>query len=100
MAGNQRNNDYIIGQVTNVSNENKKKKFFVKFTLITQENQTVDGWVFSGKSGILSTPLGEALSNSMNTRTGIKLWGSLEENESMYFYSFLKNCTHIFGKNI
>jgi hypothetical protein len=88
MANNQRNNDFIIGQITNVSNENKKKKFFVKFTLITPEHQIIDGWIFSSTCGILSTPLGQALKHSMSTKSGIKLWGSLEQNESTYTYFF------------
>ncbi len=84
MASNNRMTDYVIGIVTNVSNENKKKKFFVKFTLITSDHQTIDGWIFSATSGILSTPLGQAITHSMNTKSGIKLFGNLEQGESMY----------------
>jgi hypothetical protein len=59
MASNQRNNGFNIEQITNLSNENKKN-FFIKFTLITPEHQTIDAWIFSSTSGILSTPLGQA----------------------------------------
>ena len=79
---NQRNNDSIIGFITNISNENKKKKYFIKFTLLTTENETIDGWVFSSKPGIMSTPLGQALSKAFNEKKGIKLFGSLEQTDS------------------
>ncbi|CAF1401513.1 unnamed protein product [Rotaria sordida] len=82
MATNYSVNDTIIGYITNVSNENKKKKYFVKFTLLTENNEVIDGWIFSGVTGILSTPLGLALSNSLKNKTGIKLWGSLENNNN------------------
>ena len=88
-TGNQKNNDLIIGQITNLSNENKKNKYFVKFTLITQEQHIIDGWVFSGTSGILTTPLGLAMTHSMKTNSGIKLWGSLERTDSTYIYLFV-----------
>jgi hypothetical protein len=83
MAYNQRNNNCIIGYITHISNENKKKKYFVKFTMLTENNQTIDGWIFSSVAGILTTPLGQGINNSMKNKSGIKLWGSLEENESM-----------------
>ena len=85
MASNQRNNDCIAGYVTHVSNENKKKKYFVKFTLLQEDDDTVDGWIFSSLAGILTTGIGQALLNSMNNKSGIKLWGSLEKNQSTYF---------------
>ena len=83
MANTQRNNDCIIGHIIHISNENKKKKYFVKFALLTENNRTVDGWIFSSVAGILTTPLGQAINNSMKKKSGIKLWGSLEENEGM-----------------
>lgn len=83
MASNQRNNDCISGFINHISNENKKKKYFVKFTMLTDDNHLVDGWIFSSVSGILTTPLGQAMTNSMKTKTGLKIWGSLEKNESM-----------------
>jgi hypothetical protein len=50
-----------------------RKKNFIKFTMSTDNNQTIDGWVFSSVSGILNTPVGEALRNSFKNKTGIKL---------------------------
>lgn len=82
----KKNNDLIVGQVTNLSNENKKKKYFVKFSLITQEQNIIDGWIFSTTSGILTTPLGQAIQHSMKTNSGIKLWGSLEQTDSTYIH--------------
>lgn len=83
MANTQRSNDCVIGHITNVSSENKKTKYFIKFTLLTESNQTIDGWIFSSVTGILTTPLGQALKNSMKSKSGVKLWGSLEQNEGM-----------------
>lgn len=83
MASNQRNNDSIVGFITHISNENKKKKYFVKFTMLTDNNHLVDGWIFSSITGILTTPLGQAMTNSMKNKSGLKIWGSLEKNESM-----------------
>ncbi|CAM4983238.1 unnamed protein product [Rotaria socialis] len=80
MANNYTNNDTIMGYITNVSNENKKKKYFVKFTMLAENDQIIDGWVFNGVGGILSTPVGIALHNSLKNKTGVKLWGSLENN--------------------
>ncbi|CAF3773593.1 unnamed protein product [Rotaria sp. Silwood1] len=80
MAINYSNNDTIMGYITNISNENKKKKYFMKFTMLAENNETIDGWVFSNVAGILSTPLGLALDNSFKNKTGLKLWGSLESN--------------------
>ena len=84
MASSYASNDSIIGYITNVSNENKKKKHFVKFTMSSENNQTIDGWVFSSIGGILTTPLGIALTNALKNKTGIKLWGSLENNNGKY----------------
>jgi hypothetical protein len=39
--------------------------------------------VFSSVSGILNTPVGEALRNSFKNKTGIKLWGSIEHNQGI-----------------
>ncbi|CAM4987064.1 unnamed protein product [Rotaria socialis] len=83
MANNYTNNDTIMGYITNVSNENKKKKYFVKFTMLAENDQIIDGWVFNGVGGILSTPLGIALHNSLKNKTGVKLWGSLENNNDI-----------------
>lgn len=83
MANNQRNYNCIVGHITHISNENKKKKYFVKSTLLTENNKTIDGWIFSSVAGILTTPLGQPLNNSMKNKSGLKLWGSLEENEGM-----------------
>ncbi|CAF3475451.1 unnamed protein product [Rotaria socialis] len=38
-----------------------------------------NGWIFSNNPGILSSPLGIALSNSYKNQTGLRLWGSLEQ---------------------
>lgn len=89
MAHHQRNNNCIVGYITHISNENKKKKHFVKFTLFTENNQTVDGWIFSSVAGILTTELGQAISNSMKNKSGIKLWDSLEESEGMFNSSLM-----------
>lgn len=86
MANNQRNNDFVIGQITNVSNKNNNKKFFVKFTLITSKHQIIDGWIFNSTSGILSTESRQALTHTLKTKSGIKLWDFLEQNESTYIY--------------
>ncbi|CAF5015389.1 unnamed protein product [Rotaria sp. Silwood1] len=48
--------------------------------MLAENNETIDGWVFSNVAGILSTPLGLALDNSFKNKTGLKLWGSLESN--------------------
>jgi hypothetical protein len=48
--------------------------------MVSENNQIIDGWVFCSTAGILTTPLGEALSNSLKNKTGIKLWGSLDKN--------------------
>ncbi|CAM2727335.1 unnamed protein product [Rotaria socialis] len=84
MANNYTNNDTIMGYITNVSNENKKKKYFVKFTMLAENDQIIDGWVFNGVGGILSTPVGIALHNSLKNKTGVKLWGSLENNNGKH----------------
>jgi hypothetical protein len=73
-------NESIIGYITNISQENKKKKFYVKFTMQSENNRQVDGWIFSGVTGILSTPLGLALIDSMKSHTGLRIWGKFEEN--------------------
>jgi len=82
MSNNQNQKDVVIGYITNISNENKKKKHYIKFTMISDNEKIIDGWIFSTNSGILTTPLGQALKSSCNNKTGIKIWGSLEENES------------------
>ena len=46
----------------------------------SQNNDQIDGWIFSGISGILTTPLGMALTNSMKSHTGLRVWGKTEEN--------------------
>ena len=84
MSNNYSSNDCISGCITNVSNENKKKKYFIKFTMESENNEIIDGWVFSSISGILTTPLGIALRNSLTNKSGIKLWGSLEQNEGKH----------------
>ncbi|CAF1331231.1 unnamed protein product [Rotaria sordida] len=80
MNNNYANNDCIMGYITNVSNENKNKKYFIKFTMSSENDEIIDGWVFSSVGGILSTPLGVALANSLKNKSGIKLWGSLDNN--------------------
>ncbi|CAF1568734.1 unnamed protein product [Rotaria magnacalcarata] len=72
------NSDYITGYISNVSSEHKKNKYFVKFTLISENDETIDGWVFSRFSGILASELGIDLTNSFKNKTGIKLWGSMD----------------------
>ena len=80
MTNNPRNSDWIIGYITRVSSENtKKKKYFVKFTLLAEDNHTIDGWIFSSVTGILTTAVGKALNNFMKSKSGIKLWSSLEK---------------------
>lgn len=80
MAHQSNSKDSIVGYITHISNENKKNKFFVKFSMTCEQNRSIDGWVFGNKTGILTSPLGLAMLNSMNKRTGIRLSGSLEEN--------------------
>ncbi|CAF1217435.1 unnamed protein product [Rotaria sordida] len=46
----------------------------------SENDEIIDGWVFSSVGGILSTPLGVALANSLKNKSGIKLWGSLDNN--------------------
>jgi hypothetical protein len=84
MANSYAANDSITGYITNVSNENKKKKHFVKFTMSSENNQIVDGWIFSSIGGILTTPLGIALTHALKNKTGVKLWGSLEQNNGKF----------------
>ncbi|CAF3597786.1 unnamed protein product [Rotaria socialis] len=48
--------------------------------MLAENDQIIDGWVFNGVGGILSTPVGIALHNSLKNKTGVKLWGSLENN--------------------
>jgi hypothetical protein len=73
-------NESIIGYVTNISNEHKKKKFYVKFSMQSNNDRQIDGWIFSGVTGILATPLGLALTNSLKNHTGLKIWGKIEDN--------------------
>ncbi|CAF1381224.1 unnamed protein product [Rotaria sordida] len=73
-------NESIVGYVCNISNEHKKKKFYVKFTMQSENNRQIDGWIFSGVSGILITSLGVALTNSMKNHTGLRIWGKVEED--------------------
>lgn len=80
------NNDTVMGYITNVSNENKKRKYFIKFTMSSENNTTIDGWVFSSVAGILTAPLGIALSNSLKNKTGIKLYGILENTNGKCNY--------------
>jgi hypothetical protein len=70
----------VSGYVTNISNENKKKKYFIKFTLLAENSQIIDGWVFNSRAGILQSKLGIALSSSLKNKTAIKVWGTLERN--------------------
>ena len=44
-----------------------------------KNDEIVDGWVFSSASGILSTPLGMALTDSLMNHSGLRLWGALEQ---------------------
>ncbi|CAF1287221.1 unnamed protein product [Rotaria sordida] len=46
----------------------------------SENDEIIDGWVFSSVGGILSTPLGVALANSLKNKSGIKLWSSLDNN--------------------
>ena len=78
MATNREPIECIAGYITNISGENKKKKFFVRFTMVSENNQTIDGWVFSGKTGIAQTKLGTLLSKSVTNKTAVKLWGNIE----------------------
>jgi len=57
-----------------------KKKYFITFTMLFEDNQIIDGWVFSSVGGILTIQFGLVLSNSLKNKTGIKLWGSIENN--------------------
>ncbi|CAF1383754.1 unnamed protein product [Adineta steineri] len=82
MSSKHGGNDTIVGYITNVSNENKKTKYFVKFTMSSENDEIVDGWVFSSISGIITTPLGLAMTNSLKNKTAIKLWGSIEKKNS------------------
>ena len=45
----------------------------------TKNDEVTDGWVFSSASGILSTPLGMALIDSLKNHSGLQLWGALEQ---------------------
>ncbi|CAF3485756.1 unnamed protein product [Rotaria socialis] len=47
--------------------------------MLSENNLIIDGWIFSNNPGILSSPLGIALSNSYKNQTGLRLWGSLEQ---------------------
>ncbi|CAF4482160.1 unnamed protein product [Rotaria sp. Silwood2] len=76
----------ITGYITNISNENRKNKFYIKFTMQTENNGQVDGWIFSDITGILATPLGSALTNSMKNHTGLRLWGKLEQNNGLTIF--------------
>jgi hypothetical protein len=48
--------------------------------MLFEDNQIIDGCVFSSVGGIVTTQFGLALSNSLKNKTGIKLWGSFENN--------------------
>lgn len=74
-------NDSIVGYITNLSKENKKNKFYLKFSMQSRNEQVIDGWIFSNTSGILSTPLGNALTDSLKNHSGLRLWGTLEEDK-------------------
>ncbi|CAF5031558.1 unnamed protein product [Rotaria sp. Silwood1] len=52
----------------------------------TENNGEVDGWIFSDISGILTTPLGSALTNSMKNHTGLRLWGKIEQNNGLTIF--------------
>lgn len=47
----------------------------------SRNEQVIDGWIFSNTSGILSTPLGNALTDSLKNHSGLRLWGTLEEDK-------------------
>ncbi|CAF4053196.1 unnamed protein product [Adineta steineri] len=71
-------NDSITGYITNISQENKKKKYYIKFTMQSENNREIDGWIFSSITGILTSPLGLALTNSMKNHTGLKISGKID----------------------
>ena len=73
--------DSIVGYITNISNENKKTKFYLKFSMQTKNEQIIDEWIFSNTAGILSTPLGTALTESLNNHSGLQLQGALENDK-------------------
>ncbi len=52
--------------------------------MMSENDQIIDGWIFSSSTRILTSPLGQTLKNSMKNKTGIKLWGSVEENQGTY----------------
>ena len=83
-------NESILGYITNVSNEHKKNKFYLKFTMQSDNHGLIDGWVFSAISGISSTPLGIALANSLKNHSGLRLWGKLEETNGRFSIYLLR----------
>jgi hypothetical protein len=78
MASNRGSTECVSGYITNISNENKKKKFFIKFTMFSENSQVIDGWVFSANTGILQSKLGVALASSLKNKTAVKLWGNTD----------------------
>ncbi|CAF3150186.1 unnamed protein product [Rotaria sp. Silwood2] len=59
--------------------------------MLAENNEIIDGWVFNNIAGILSTPLGLALNNSLKNKTGLKLWGSLESNNELMKLFIINN---------